>query len=312
MRTCFTRVRSAWTTYGRPVGGKATVTARFCACGSIMAAHSRITSASDVGSSESDSRPDSISARSRISLIRSSRYQPARRIWSMLRFCEGVGGGVAGFDELREAEDRAQRRAQFVAHAREELGFREVRLLGRGRGALQLLLGELARRVVGADQEVADDGADVVAQRRDRHDGREAAAVLADVGELVDVLDAARGLEDQRLEARRDGGGELQAQGLRARPHFPRVVDVAGVDPVHDLGGEVAQHALGADVEDLDDALLVGGDDREVGAREDGALQGARLEERLLAADFGDALGPAGCVGHGGGELPCRAWTAFG
>jgi hypothetical protein len=40
---------------------------------------------------------------------------------------------------------------------------------------------------------------------------------------------------------------------------------------------------LGADVEDLDDALRVGGDAREVGAVEDRALQGARLEQRLFA-----------------------------
>jgi hypothetical protein len=62
----------------------------------------------------------------------------------------------------------------------------------------------LARGVVGADQQVADDDTQIVAQRRHRHHGREAAAVLADAGQFVDVLDAARGLEDQRLEAGRD------------------------------------------------------------------------------------------------------------
>ena len=43
-----------------------------------------------------------------------------------------------------------------------------------------LLLGFhlLARGVVGADQQIADDSALIVAQRRDRHDGRKAAAVL--------------------------------------------------------------------------------------------------------------------------------------
>jgi hypothetical protein len=56
----------------------------------------------------------------------------------------------------------------------------------------------------------------VVAQRRDRDDRRKAAAVLADVGQFVDVLDAARGLEGQRLEARRDRRRELEAQA-RAR-----------------------------------------------------------------------------------------------
>ena len=50
---------------------------RFCACDSIMAWHSCMTSASDIGSSDSTSFPDSISARARISLISSNRYHPA-------------------------------------------------------------------------------------------------------------------------------------------------------------------------------------------------------------------------------------------
>ena len=45
--------------------------------------------------------------------------------------------------------------------------------------------------VVGSDQQVADDPVIDVAQGGHRHHGREPAAVLADVGELVDVLDAA-------------------------------------------------------------------------------------------------------------------------
>ncbi len=140
----------------------------------------------------------------------------------------------------------------------------------------------LARGVVRADQQVADDGVVRVAQSRDRHDGREAAAVLADVGQLVDVLDAARSLEHQRLEARRDRRGELDAQRLRARDHFLRIGNVGRRDLVHHVAGRVAQHPLGADVEDLDDALRVGRDAREVGAVENRALQGPRLEQRLF------------------------------
>ncbi len=126
-----------------------------------------------------------------------------------------------------------------------------------------------------------------VAQRRDRHDRREAAAVLADVGQLVDVLDAARGLEHQRLEARRDRRAELDAERLGAGDHFLRIGDVGRRDLVHHLGGRVAEHALGADVEDLDDALGVGGDAGEVGAVEDGVLQRAGLEQRLLGLAAG-------------------------
>ena len=99
------------------------------------------------------------------------------------------------------------------------------------------------------------------------------------VGQLVDVLDAARGLEDQRLEAGRDRRAELDAERLGARDHFLRIGDVGRRDLVHHLGGRVAQHPLGADVEDLDDALRVGGDAREVGAVEDRALQSRRFKQ---------------------------------
>ncbi len=146
----------------------------------------------------------------------------------------------------------------------------------------QRLFRLLARGVVGADQQIADDGVLRVAQRRDRHDRREAAAVLAEIGQLVDVLDAARGLEHQGLKARRNRGSELDAQRFGARDHFLRIGNVGRCDLVHHFGGRVAQHALGADVEDLDHALGVGGDAREVGAVENRALQGAGLEQRLF------------------------------
>ena len=174
----------------------------------------------------------------------------------------------------------------------------------------QGFFGVLARRVVGADQQVADDPALRIAQCRDRDDRREAAAVLADVGQLVDVLDAARGLEHQRLEARRDRRLQLGAQCLGPRDHFLRIGDVGRRDPVHHLGGRIAQHPLGADVEDLDHALGVGGDAREIRAIEDGALQGSRLEQGFLTTrlDAGLRRGPdriqeggsAKLVGHCG------------
>ena len=80
-------------------------------------------------------------------------------------------------------------------------------------------------------------------------------------------------------------------EGLGAGDHLLRVGDVGRGDPVHHLGGRIAQHALGADVEDLDDALLVGGDAREVGAVEDGALQRPGFEQRLFRPlALGDVL----------------------
>ena len=94
IRTCFSRVLSARTKLGVSKRGKCMPMPRSCACGSIMAWHSSMTSFSETGSRDSVSLPASIRARSRISLINSSRYHPALRIWSRLRFCDGVGGGV--------------------------------------------------------------------------------------------------------------------------------------------------------------------------------------------------------------------------
>ena len=131
----------------------------------------------------------------------------------------------------------------------------------------------LARRVVGADEEIADDGVLLVAQRRDRHHRGEPAPVLAEVGELVVVLDPVRRLEHEGLETGRNRRGELHAQRRGARDDFIGVGNVGRREPVHHVGGGVAQHPLGADVEDLDDALSVGGDAREAGAAEDGSLQ---------------------------------------
>ncbi len=88
-------------------------------------------------------------------------------------------------------------------------------------------------------------------------------------------------------------GPELDAQRLGARDHFLRVGKVGRGVLVHDLGCRVAQHAFCADVENLDDALRVGGDTREVGAVEYGVLQGPGLEQGFLAPDLG-ALRPHG------------------
>ena len=95
----------------------------------------------------------------------------------------------------------------------------------------------LRARVVGADQQIADDGVLRVAQRRDRHHRREPAPVLADIGQLVDVFDPARGFEHQRLEAWRNRSSELDAQRLGARDHFLRIGNVGRRDLVHHFGG---------------------------------------------------------------------------
>ena len=278
--TCLTRVRSARTSQGPSSSGKCTRMPLWWACGSIMAWQSARTSASDMGSGDSDSLPDSMSARSRISLISVQQVPTGLQDLVDAVLLTGRGRRRAGLHQLGEAEDGVERRAQLVAHAGEELRLRQVRLLGRDLGLLQLQVAFLQHRVealalglhllagpvVGADQQVADDGVGRVLQRRHRHHGRQAAAVLADVGQLVDVLDAASRLEHQRLEARRDGRAPLDAQRQGARHQLLGVGNVRRRDAVQHFAGRVAEHALGTHVEDLDDTVLVGGDAGEVGA----------------------------------------------
>ncbi len=69
----------------------------------------------------------------------------------------------------------------------------------------------LARCIVGPDQKIADDSALCIAQGGNRYDGRKAAPILADVGEFVDVFDAARGFEDECLETRLNWSSQFDA-----------------------------------------------------------------------------------------------------
>ena len=125
-----------------------------------------------------------------------------------------LGGRIAQHTLGADVEDLDD--ALGVGGDAREVGAVENRALQRSR-LEQRLFRLLAGGVVGADQQIADDGVLRVAQRRDGHHRGESAAVLADVGQLVDVLDAARGLEHQRLEARRDRRVRVQAQSASAR-----------------------------------------------------------------------------------------------
>ena len=70
-----------------------------------------------------------------------------------------------------------------------------------GPGLDQCRLRPFTRAVIGADQQIPDDGFLRVAQGGDGDDGGEAGPVFADVGQLVDVFDAAGRLEDQGVKA---------------------------------------------------------------------------------------------------------------
>ena len=98
----------------------------------------------------------------------------------------------------------------------------------------------LPRRVVGADQQVADDSVLRVAQSRDGYHRREPAAVRADIGQLVNIFDPARGFEHQGLKAGRDRGSEFDAERFSAGDHFLRIGDLGRGDRVHHFGGGVA------------------------------------------------------------------------
>jgi len=84
-------------------------------------------------------------------------------------------------------------------------------------------------------------------------------------------------LNTNASKAGRDRGSEFEAQRFGTRNHFIRIGNVGRRDLVHHFGGRIAQHALGADIEDLDDALRVGGNTREIGAVENRALQAPAL-----------------------------------
>src|SRR5437773_812863 len=88
---------------------------------------------------------------------------------------------------------------------------------------LALFLDLLARRVVGADEQVADDGVLRVAQSRDRHDRRKPAAVFPKIRQLINIFDPSRGLEYQRLEAWRDRRSSFFAECGGARDQLPRI-----------------------------------------------------------------------------------------
>src|SRR5674476_1068468 len=63
---------------------------------------------------------------------------------------------------------------------------------------------------------------------------------------------------------------------------FLRIGDLGWRDFVHHLQRRIAQHALSADVKNLDHAVGVGGDAGEISAVENGLLQGAGFEQRLF------------------------------
>ena len=107
---------------------------------------SATTASSASVSGDSGSAPLSMRDRSSTSLIIASRCAPARSMCCTLSRCARLSGCAASMlQQLREAEHRVQRRAQLMAHARQELGLRGVGALGRCGGDERLLRSACAR-----------------------------------------------------------------------------------------------------------------------------------------------------------------------
>ena len=136
-------------------------------------------------------------------------------------------------------------------------------------------------RVISTNQKITDDGVLRIAQCGDGDDGREAAAVLANIRQLVDILDAAGRLENECLKPGCDRGLQFDAQGLGTRDDFSWIRDVRRSDLVDYIFGGVAKHALSTDIEDLYDAFCVGRNLGEVGTVKDGSLQCFSPKQRV-------------------------------
>ena len=106
--------------------------------------------------------PASMPVMSSTSLMSDSRCRPALRMWSAFSRC--VGRRRFELHELAEPENRVERRAQLVAHARQELALRAARRFGRLTRGAQRFFGPAPFGDVANDARRADDRAVGVAR----------------------------------------------------------------------------------------------------------------------------------------------------
>ena len=163
-------------------------------------------------------------------------------------------------------------------------------------GFEQRLFCLFARGVVGTDQQITDDCVFIIAKSGNRNDRRKSAAILANISQFVDVLDPTRSFKDQGFKTRRDRGSEFQAQRCCASDQLLRIGDIRRRDRIHHFSCSVAQHALGADIKDLNNPLLVGRDTREVSTVENRDLQRPSFKQGFFCSL------PRGHIFHGQNE----------
>jgi hypothetical protein len=107
-----------------------------------------------------------------------------------------------------------------------------------------------------------------------------------DIGEFINIFAAARRLENQSLKTGRNRRAEFDAQCFRARDYFLRIKEIGQRNFVNHFSGQVAQHAFRADIENLDDAVRVGGDAGKKSAIENRALQRPGFMQNRLASSL--------------------------
>jgi hypothetical protein len=159
------RFSSTWrsrvaSVYTRPQARRAapppsSVTPRSRAIGSTRRRQSPITASTSTGSQLQRQRAR-LDARQVQHLVdQLQQVAPPRRICHALALQRPRGLGAVALDQLRKAEHRVQRRAQFVRHARQELRLGPVGAFGLVAGRDQAALGRLARGDVPAIGHVA-------------------------------------------------------------------------------------------------------------------------------------------------------------
>ena len=187
-----------------------------------------------------------------------------------------------GFEQqVGEADDGVHRGADFVAHIRQEIALRLIRVFGRLFGPGDLLFGQLALGDVDGHAEESADGLPGTLYRRDRQIHGEFTSVFAHVGPLAVFGPADSGILEKDIQPL-DRVSQLGAHLLAVPVEFSLQVEhCRGLFPDHFVG-EITQEVLCALVEDRDQAFRIG--------RNDGNLRG-RVEYGLpLGIDHLQAL----------------------
>ncbi|MNQ57292.1 hypothetical protein D3C85_714420 [compost metagenome] len=201
-----------------------------------------------------------------------------------------VGGEGGARQQLGDAQHGVHRGADLVAHAGDEFAFCTAGHFRAFHGISQLLCRFLFLADVLGNAEKADDLLGRVSYGGDRELHRKLRTILAHVGPFVRFGTALTGDGDQRVEATYRGVQQLAQLG-GASVHFLANMQHGQTLPIDEFGVAIAEHSLRPGVEDLDGAVDIGGDDRELAGR---IHQGAKADLGFGEGDgqlLGERLG---------------------